>query len=201
MKGSIVATGFVIILFGFVLWIAIGWPIEITFLIGLINIVLGIATPRSPGLNLQPESTGQLKLIVDKARSKTGTYQLIFSDTKLIMKKLAGNGAAMAFALVFALIGGLIGGATGYSVQEYMVERRRRKIQQENTLTTITRGDMEIPYESMSQLELSKNKLRMNLGTGPMMLAMSKKYPPMISSKLREIIPGRCWAPQLPISA
>ena len=197
MKASVVATGFVIILFGFLLWIAIGWPIEITFLIGLINIVLGLATPKSPGLSLQPETTGPVKLIVDKARSRTGTYQLIFSDTKLIMKKLAGNGAALAFALIFALIGGLIGGATGYSIQEFMVGRKRRKIQQENSLTTITQGDMEIPYENMSEVELSKNKLKMNSQIGPMFVAMSKKYPPIISSRLREIIPSQCWVPQL----
>jgi hypothetical protein len=33
-------------MFGFLLWTGLGYPIEITGLIGLINIILGIATPK-----------------------------------------------------------------------------------------------------------------------------------------------------------
>ena len=194
-------TGFGVILFGLLLWVGFGYPIEIIGTIGFINIILGIATPKSPGLDLQPEQAGPLKLIVDRANSRSGTYELVFSDTKLIMKKLASRGGIMAVALVFAIIGGLIGGVTGYSVGELVTQRRRDKIRRENSLLTITRGDVEIPYESMSQVELTRNKLKISSANGPRTLFMPKKYPPMIAAKLREFIPSRCWANPMSISA
>ncbi|SRR5713101_2019967 len=194
MRASIVFTGFGIILFGLLLWIGLGYPIEIIGTIGLLNILLGIITPRSPGLVFQPEPAGPVKLIVDKASSRSGTYQLVFSDTKLIMKKLASRGGIMAVALVFAIIGGLVGGLTGYSVGELVSQRRRDKIRRENSLMTVTHGDMEIPYENMSQVELTRTKLKIASGNGSMTVLMPKKYPPVIAAKLRELIPSHCWA-------
>jgi hypothetical protein len=201
MRASIVFTGFGVIIFGLLLWIGSGYPIEIIGTIGLINIILGIVTPKAPGLDLQPEQVGPLKLIVDKASSRSGTYELVFSDTKLIMKKLASRGGIMAVALVFAIIGGLIGGVTGYSVGELVAQRRRDRIRRENSLLTVTRGDVEIPYENMSQVELTRNKLKISSADGPTTLFMPKKYSPMIAAKLRELIPSRCWASPMSISA
>jgi hypothetical protein len=200
MRASIVFTGFGVILFGLLLSAGFGYPIEIIGTIGLINIILGIVTPKSSGLDFQPEQVGPLKLIVDRASSRSGTYELVFSDTKLIMKKLASRGGIMAVALVFAIIGGLIGGVTGYSVGELVTQRRRDKIRKENTLLTINRGDVEISYENMSQVELTKNKLKISSANGLTTLFMPKKYPPMIAAKLRELIPSRCWASPMSIS-
>ncbi len=201
MRASIVFTGFGVILFGLLLWAGFGYPIEIIGTIGLINIILGIVTPKSPGLDLQPEQAGPLKLIIDRANSRSGTYELVFSDTKLIMKKLASRGGIMAVTLVFAIIGGLIGGVTGYSIGELVTQRRRDRIRKENTLLTINRGDVEIPYENMSQVELTRNKLKISSADGPTTLFMPKKYPPMIAAKLRELIPSRCWASPMSFSA
>jgi len=201
MRTIIVFTGLGIIIFGLFLWIGLGYPIEIIGAIGLLNILLGIITPRSPGLVFQPEPSGPVKLIVDNASSRSGTYQLVFSDTKLIMKKLASRGRIMAVALVFAIIGGLVGGLTGYSVGELVSQRRRDRIQRENSLMTVTRGDMEIPYENMSQVELTKTKLKIASSNGPMTVFMPKKYPPMIATKLRELIPSHCWSGPVTASA
>src|SRR3989454_11816911 len=147
MRTGIVFTGVGIIMFGLLLWVGLGYPIEIIGTIGLFNILLGIITPKSPGLVFQPEPSGPVKLIVDKASSRSGTYQLVFSDTKLIMKKLASRGRIMAVALVFAIIGGLVGGLTGYSVGELVSQRRRDREEREDSLTTGTRRDMEIQDE------------------------------------------------------
>jgi len=201
MRTGMVFTGVGIIMFGLLLWVGLGYPIEIIGTIGLFNILLGIITPKSPGLIFQPEPIGPVKLIVDKASSRSGTYQLVFSDSKLVMKKLASRGGIMAVALVFAIIGGLVGGLTGYSVGELVSQRRRDKIQKENTLMTVTRGDMEIPYENMSQVELTKTKLKIASDNGPMTVFMPKKYPPVIAAKLRELIPSRCWVGPVPVSA
>ena len=145
MRASVIGIGLFIILFGFLLSLGIGYPIEIFLIIGFINIIFGFMTPKSPGLLFQPETASPVKLIVDKARSKTGTYQLVFADNRLIMKKLASTTGVVAVAFLFAIIGGMVGALTGYSLQEYLVERRRNKIRQENTLVSITNGDVGIP--------------------------------------------------------
>src|SRR3989442_7230771 len=118
MRTGIVFTGVGIIMFRLLLRVGLGYPIEIIGTIGLFNILLGIITPKSPGLIFQPEPIGPVKLIVDKASSRSGTYQLVFSDSKLVMKKLASRGGIMAVGLVFAIIGGLVGGLNGYSLRE-----------------------------------------------------------------------------------
>src|SRR2546425_12350389 len=151
MRTGIVFTGVGIIMFGLLLWVGLGYRIEIIGTIGLFNILLGIITPKSPGLVFQPEQVGPVKLIVDKANSRSGTYELVFSDSKLTMKKLASRGGIMAVALVFAIIGGLVGGVTGYSVGELVTQRRRGRIRRENRLLTITKGDVEETYGNMRQ--------------------------------------------------
>src|SRR2546426_3437114 len=150
MRTGIVFTGVGIIMFGLLLWVGLGYPIEIIGTIGLFNILLGIITPKSPGLIFQPEPIGPVKLIVDKASSRSGTYQLVFSDSKLVMKKLASRGGIMAVALVFGIIGGLVGGLTGYSVGELVSQPRKDKIQKENTLLTVTPGRLEVTYGKKS---------------------------------------------------
>jgi hypothetical protein len=194
MRTSIVLTGFLIILLGLLISVGFGYPIEIIAIIGIINMIIGIITPKSPGLIFQPEPMGPVKLIVDPVGSRSVTYQLVFSDTKLIMKKLAGRTGFVAVAVVFAIIGGLVGGLTGYSIGEYVTQRRRDKIRRENTLMTVVQGDIEVPYETMSQVELTRTKLKIFCGSGPITMVMSKKYPPLIAAKLRDLIPTRSWA-------
>ena len=198
MRTSIVLVGFGIILFGFVLWIAIGFPIELTGLIGIFNIIIGIATPKSTGLELQPEQIGTqmraVKLVVDQARSKSSIYELFFTDNKLVMKRLASTTTITVVALLFFFLGGIAGGLTGYSLQEFMSQRSRDRIRKENSMTTPTAKDMEIPYDNMSQMEWTRRGLKIVSGTGVMYIAMGKKYRRMVASRLREVIPGRCWA-------
>jgi hypothetical protein len=194
MRTSIVLTGFGIILFGLVLWIAIGFPIELTGLIGFFNIILGIITPRSTGLELQPEQMGSVKMVVDQARSRYAIYELFFTDSKLVMKKLGSTGVITALALLFFFLGGIAGGLTGYSLQEFTAQRRRDKIRRENSMMTVSAKDMEIPYENMNQMEWTRRGLKIASGSGVMYIAMGKKHRPMIASRLRELIPSRCWA-------
>jgi hypothetical protein len=193
MRTSIVLTGLGIIVFGLLLDIFLGFTILITGSIGLFNIIIGLATPRAPGVNLEPETPGPVKLIVDKAATRGGTYELVFYDTKLVLKKLVSQGAVAGVAVVFALIGGLVGGLTGFSLGEYLMERKRNKIHRENALMTTSRGDVEVPYETISQVELTGASLKMLAGGRPMILRMNKKYPSMIASRLMEIIPRQHW--------
>jgi hypothetical protein len=197
VRASIVLVGFGIILFGLILWITIGFPVWLTGIIGFLNIVLGIVTPRSPGLELQPDQMGTqmgaVKLVVDQARSKSSIYELFFTDSKLVMKKLASTGAITAVALLFFFLGGIAGGLTGYSLQEFMAQRSRDRIRIENSMMTVTGKDMEIPYENMSQVEWTRRGLKIVHGGRTMHIAMGKKYRKMISPRLRELIPGPRW--------
>jgi hypothetical protein len=193
MRTSIVLTGFAIIVIGFLLDLYLGITILVTGTIGLINIILGLATPKAPGVNLQPQTQGPVKLIVDKAATKGGTYELVFSDTRLVLKKLVSQGAIAGVAIMFAVIGGIVGGLTGFSLGEYLMERKRNKIHRENTILTATGGDLEIPYETTSQIELTGNSLKMMSGGRQMILRMNKKYPAMIANKLMETIPRQYW--------
>ncbi len=196
MRTSIVLTGLAIIVIGFLLDLYLGITILVTGTIGLFNIIIGLATPKAPGVNLQPQTQGPVKLIVDKAATKGGTYELVFSDNKVVLKKLVSQGVIVGVAVVFAVIGGLIGGLTGFSLGEYLMERKRNKIHRENTLMSAAGGDVEIPYEAMSQVELTGNSLKMMTGGRLMILRMSKKYPSMIASKLMETIPRQYWIRQ-----
>lgn len=200
MRIGILLIGLFIILFGALIAFGIGYPIEIFVIIGIINIALGAATPKSPGLGFQSDPLSPVKLIVDNGRTRGGTYELVFSNTGLVMKKLASQTAVIVFALLFAIIGGLISGVTGYSIQEFLVERKRKKIHSQNGLTTIASGDVEIPYSSMSQVELIGTRLKILSPNGPSTIAMHKKYPPAIMAKLKELIPSQAWAIASPAS-
>ena len=203
MRASVALVGFGIILFGLLLSIAIGFPIWLTGIIGLFNIILGIVTPRSTGLELQPEQAGTqmgaVKLIVDQARSKSSIYELFFTDSKLVMKRLASTTTITVVALLFFFLGGIAGGLTGYSLQEFMSQRSRDRIRRENSMMTLTAKDMEIPYDSMSQVGWGRRGLKIVSGGRTMHIAMGKKYRQMISGRLREIIPTRSWMDANPV--
>ncbi len=134
-----------------------------------------------------------MKLIVDKASSQSGTYELVFTDTKMIAKKLAGRNVVLAVAVVFAVLGGLIGGLTGYSIGELVTQRARDRIRRENGLLTPVQGDLEVSYESISQVQLIGARLKIFSATSQLNMLMPKKYPTAIDGKLRQLIPARAW--------
>jgi hypothetical protein len=201
LRTSIVLVGFGIILFGLLLWVGIGFPIELTGTIGLFNIILGLATPKSTGLELQPDPMGPVKMVVDQARSKSTIYELFFTDTKLVMKKLASGTVITSVSLLFFLLGGFMGGLTGYSLQEFMAQRSRDRVRRESSMLNLTGKDIEIPYESMSQLEWTRRGLKIVSGPRVMYIAIGKNYRRMITPRLRELIPTRCWAGPVPQTA
>src|SRR6266702_5241820 len=141
-------TGLVVIAIGLLLWYGIGYPIRLTGSIGLFNIVLGTITPKSNKVDLQPEPLGAAKLVVDKVMFRHGKwrfsdYELVFLDNRLIMKKLFSWKPIVILGGFFGGVGGLIGGVTGFSVQEFLDQRKRDKIRARNEFMTVARGDME----------------------------------------------------------
>src|SRR5437899_9356852 len=122
MRLSMVGTGLVIAASGLVLWQILRYPIWITGAITSFNILLGIITPRSRKVDLQPEPSGMVKLVVDKVQFRYGKVrfsdcELVFLDKRLIMKKLFSWRAVMILGVVFALIGGFVGFLTAVSME------------------------------------------------------------------------------------
>jgi hypothetical protein len=192
MRVTILLTGLGIIGFGLVLWYLIRYSPWFIVSIGLFNILLGIITPKTPGVVLQPSIPG-VKLIVDKAVTGAIIYQLVFSDSRLVMKKLTSRGITTGVFVVFAVLGGLVGGLTGVSLEEFIAQRRRNKMRNQNTLTVVGRGDVELPYESMREVQLTGTSLKMVAAGRPLTLHFPKRYAQEIASRLREIIPANCW--------
>jgi hypothetical protein len=190
--------GFGIIAWGLLIGYALGYPSWITDILGLFNILLGIITPTSRKVELQPEPSGAVKLVVDKVMFRHGKwrfsdYELVFLDNRLVMKKLFSWKPIVIIGGFFAGVGGLIGGMTGLSVQEFLDQRKRDKIRARNEFMTVARGDMEVPYEGMSQVRLTGLDLRMVVGGRVLVFSMGAEYPPLMARRVRDLIPNECW--------
>ncbi len=193
------AIGVAISAWGLLLWGAFGYPIWLAGIIGLFNIILGAITPKSRKVDLQPEPSGAVKLVVDKVILRLGRlrftfYELVFLDNKLVMKKLTSMGIIFLATGVSFALGGFFGGLTGWSVWEFLDQRKRDRIRDRNEFTSVARGDMEVPYESMSQVQLDGESLKMVVGGRPLVLRMAPEYPPLIARRVREVIPNQCWS-------
>jgi hypothetical protein len=191
--------GLFIIAFGVLLWFAIRYPIWLTGGIGSFNILLGIITPRSRKVDLQPEPSGMVKLVVDKVQFRNGKVrfsdcELVFLDNRLVMKKLFSWRAVMILGVVFALIGGFVGFLTAVSMEEFLDQRKRDRIRDRNELTTLNSGDTEISYESMSEVQLTGFGLRAVVGGRLLLFNVASEYPPLMARRVRETIPSHCWA-------
>jgi len=184
---------------GLLLWRAFGYPIWLAGIIGLFNIILGAITPKSRKVDFQPETSGAVKLVVDKVILRLGRlrftfYELVFLDNKLVMKKLTSMGIIFLATGVSFAVGGFFGGLTGLSVWEFLDQRKRDRIRDRNEFTSVARGDREVPYESMSQVQLDGESLKMVVGGRPLVLRMAPEYPPLIARMVREVIPNQCWS-------
>ena len=193
-------TGLFIIAFGLAISYSLGYPLWITPTVGLFNILLGVITPKSRKVDFQPEPSGAVKLVVDKVMFRSGPLrfnnsELVFLDTKLVVKKLASMKVVLIVALVFAGIGGLVGGLTGLSLQEFLDQRKRDKIRDKGEFTIVSLGDVEISYESMSQIQLTGVRLTMRVEGRLCVFGMATEYPPLIARTVRELIPSKSWAP------
>jgi hypothetical protein len=188
-----ILTGVVIIAFGSILWQALGLSLWYFGSIGLFNILLGIITPKAPGVALQPNASGPVRLIIDKVVVRASIYQLVFLDAKLVMKKLTSRTITVGAGIVFAALGGLVGGLTGFSLEEFLAQWKRDKIRKQNTLTTLAAGDIEILYSSMSQVRLTGTSLDVLTGNRTLIMNFPWGYAHEIAPSLRKIIPANCW--------
>src|SRR6267143_777076 len=137
-----------------------------TIPISILNIILGLVTRTPPGLEIQPESAN-IRLVVDRGVVRASIYQVVFLNSKLILKRLSSVMVTVILAFVLAvvgfavlfIVGALMGGITGFSLQEFLTQRTRNKIGSEMQLTSIGKSDIEIEYNDLLEVRLLKGRL------------------------------------------
>src|SRR2546425_2461346 len=158
--------------------------------ISILNIILGLVTRAPPGLEIQPESAS-IRYVIDRGVVRASIYQLVFLNSKLILKRLSSVGVTVILALVLAvvglgflfIVGALMGGVTGFSLQEYFTQRMRNKIRSE-PLTSVGKNDIEIHYADLSEIRLGKSRLYLLSESNSFMVSLPRGH----SGKIRPIL-------------
>jgi len=191
MRKNILYSGFALL----ILALVFGAPNAIGLLFGLpisgLNIILGGVTRQSRGFEVQPES-GEIKLLVDRGVVGASIYQFVFTNSKLVMKRLASIMVTVLLALIlavlglefFAIIGAVMGGITGYSLQEFLTQRVRNKIESGNTLTSTGGKDTEIDYADLVDVRLVKSRLYLTTESRTIVASFPRKH----SQKMRPVL-------------
>ncbi len=195
MRINILTAGLVILVAGYLLDYSGNIPFFLTGPVGLLNIVLGAITPRNPGVTLPSDRSSLFKLLVDKGVVGASTYELVFLEDKLILKKLSSRSLTVIVPLILAmsgllfvnLVGAAMYGLTGFSLQEYVTQRRRDRINRQALLTTIARGDLEFPYDQLSKIEIVRNRLQLLSAERIVRIGLPRRYSAKIRPALRNI--------------
>ncbi|HEV2120143.1 MAG TPA: hypothetical protein VGS11_08590 [Candidatus Bathyarchaeia archaeon] len=159
--------------------------------VAALNIILGLFTKASRGLETQPESAG-IKLLIDRGVVRASIYQFVFLDSKLVLKRLSSVGVTVILALVLAvvgleilfIVGALMGGITGFSLQEFLTQRMRNKISRENELTIVGKDDIKIEYDDLSEVRLIKSRLFLRTENALLVASFPRGY----SSRLKPVL-------------
>src|SRR2546428_12948854 len=123
MRKNILAAG--ITLLALALLFGVSYPDGLLFSIpiSILNIILGLVTRTPPGLEIQPESAN-IRLVIDRGVVSARIYQLVFLNSKLILKRLCSVMVTVILAIFLAIVelevlevdGELIGGLSGLSM-------------------------------------------------------------------------------------
>lgn len=166
------------------------------FGLGGLNLFLGVIIPMGGGVTIPEKSQGPVKLSVDKAVIGSSIYNMTFTEKKIVLKKLSSGRLTILTALLLAVIGysvaGLIGaveaGLTAFSLQEFVTQRRRSALTEEDVLNATKDGDLEFQYSSLDKVELTRNRLRLYLNDRILRIVISRKYPDKMRTPLERII-------------
>jgi hypothetical protein len=201
MRWNIVVPGVLELAAG-VVYLYIGIPYFFVITIGALTVFLGIRTPTAQGVSVEPGKTGEIRLMVDKGVLRASIYMMVFSDRKLVLKRLASSRTTIFSVLILALaglfldylLGALAGAFGGYALQEYTTHRNREMIIRGNTPFSIGRGDLEFPYDQIRELRLEKNRLLVVGKDLLARLAFSKDYGAVMLPALKNLFHARLKA-------
>jgi len=191
MRKNILAAG--ITLLALALLFGVSYPTGLLFSIpiSILNIILGLITRTPPGLEIQPESAN-IRLVIDRGVVRASIYQLVFLNSKLILKRLSSVTVTVILAFVLAvvglevlgIVGALMGGITGFSLQEFLTQRMRNKMASEMQLTSIGKSDIEIQYDDLLEVRLVKSRLYLITETS----SLSASFPRGYSRKMKPML-------------
>jgi hypothetical protein len=159
--------------------------------LSVLNIILGLITRTPPGMEIQPESNN-IRLVIDRGVVRASVYQLVFLNSRLILKRLSSVMVTAILAFVLAvvglellgIVGALMGGTTGFSLQEFLTQRTRNKIGSEMQLTSFGKGDLEIDYNDLLEVRLVKSRLYLISENS----TLSASFPKGYSGKMKPIL-------------
>jgi len=193
MRKNILVTGVTLLALG--LLFGVSYPAGLLFSIpiSVLNIIIGLVTRTPPGLEIQPESNN-FRLLIDRGVVRASIYQLVFLNSKLILKRLSSVMVTVILAFILAvvglevlgIVGALMGGITGFSLQEFLTQRIRNKIGTEMQLTSLGKNDIEIDYNDLLEVRLAKSRLYLvsenNTISASFPRGYSRKIKPMLAS-------------------
>jgi hypothetical protein len=198
MRKNILAAG--ITLLALALLFGVSYPTGLLFSlpISILNIILGLITRTPPGFEIQPESAN-IRLVIDRGVVRASIYQLVFLNSKLILKRLSSVTVTVILAFVLAvvglevlgIVGALMGGITGFSLQEFLTQRMRNKMGSELLLTSVGRGDLQIEYDDLLEVRLVKSRLYLITETSSLSASFPRGYSRKIKPMLANIFESK----------
>ena len=191
MRKNILAAGVTLLAVAIIFGLTYPDGLLFSLPLAVLNIILGLVTRKPSGLGVQPQSGG-IRLVIDRGVVRASIYQLVFADSKLVLKRLSSANVTIILPLMLAvlgflflfIIGALIGGITGFSLQEFLTQRMRNKVENEAALTTVGPGDIEIRYDDLSEIRLAKNRLFLLSETNSFAASLPRRYSGRISPVL-----------------
>jgi len=161
---------------------------------GCLNLSFGILTAKGGGVSIPSNALDLVKMVVDKGVIGSTVYLMVFSDKKLVLKRLTSGSVTVLAVVVFAVvglffagfIGAAIGGLTAFSLQEFLTQRRRDATKMGNPLAGSGKGDLEFAYADLERVQFTRSRLRLHLRNGVMGIVISRRYP----EKMRPIMEG-----------
>ena len=166
--------------------------------ISILNIILGLITRTPPGFEIQPESAN-IRLVIDRGVVRASIYQLVFLNSKLVLKRLSSVMVTVILAFVLAvvglevlgIVGALMGGITGFSLQEFFTQRMRNKMGSEMQLTSIGKSDIQIEYDDLLEVRLVKSRLYLIAETSSLSASFPRGYSRKIKPMLANIFESK----------
>ena len=177
------------------------------FALGVLNVLIGMLTPRSVGITVPPAHyQGLLKLWVDKGVIRTNIYAVAFSEKKLVLRKLGSANLTVATALILAILGAalagyfgiIVGGITAFSLQEFVTQRRRDEIKRGDILDASGGKDLEFLYDELDHIQLVRNRIQIYRKDRIVRIAISRRFSRILGPVLERIIPAKIQSMPVP---
>jgi hypothetical protein len=176
------------------------------FVLGGLNVLIGVSTRKVAGVTVPADPQGPLKLSIDKGVIRASIYTVAFSERKLVLRKLSSANLTVVAALILAILGAflagpfgiLVGGTTAFSLQEFVTQRRRDEIERGDLLDASGRSDLEFRYDEVERVELIRNRIQLHLKNRVVRIGISGKYWPIIGPLIERTIPARIRSEAVP---